>query len=207
MPLASAPYLPEGFTLPQGVLVFDTEHVMYGKAGSQGHQIIAVTTLEGGVQPIVKTGFARTPLEERALLEDTNRRIAQAEVVVTFNGKSADIDPLRDRSYAWRLPFSEPRVHLDAYERWYRHQRGEEGQGLQAFERNVLGYHRRGDVSGNKMTSLYKDWLNGKDVPKMKAVLGHNMDDVVSTAIAANHAADAGAFGPTYQRLFKEGRP
>jgi hypothetical protein len=59
---------------------------------------------------------------------------------------------------------------------------------LQALERELLGFVRRGDVPGDEIPRLYFDYLRRRDGRALARVFEHNRLDIVSLAALSIHA-------------------
>jgi uncharacterized protein len=141
---------------------------------------------------------------ERALLEALREQIDAAPFVASYNGRTFDA-PLMDVRWAFhRLPSPfETKPHFDMLppaRRLWKH-RGERpggalaqfgertGCSLMAFERQLLRFHRVGDVPGFEIPSRYFHFLRTGDAAGLESVLEHNRLDLVSLAVLTARAA------------------
>ena len=151
---------------------------------------------------------------ERALLDALRAQLEAAPFVASYNGRTFDA-PLMDVRWAFhRLPSPfETKPHFDMLppaRRLWKH-RGErpsgalerfreaEGGGrpvdarsgcsLMAFERQLLGFRRVGDVPGFEIPSRYFHFLRTGDASGLESVLEHNRLDLVSLAVLTARAA------------------
>jgi uncharacterized protein YprB with RNaseH-like and TPR domain len=167
-----------------------------------------------------------SPVHERALLDGVSRELAQANVLVSFNGKSFDAPLLEARCMYHRLPWTrDDAAHLDALHaarRFWGPRRAtaadaalpSDGCTLTALEREVLGYRRRGDVPRLEIPARYFRFLRTGDPQPLAAVLDHNRLDLLTLAALtarllwltaggaarAANAREAYALGVTYAR-------
>jgi len=138
---------------------------------------------------VVRQFFMRRPDEERALLDQVVKAVADAAAVVTFNGRSFDLPLLTARFRLNRLEMPLADVpHFDllvAARRVWR--RRLDSCALTSLEREVLRYSRAtDDVPGWLIPTLYQRYLWEGDVIPMARVFYHNREDVLSmVALAA----------------------
>lgn len=125
--------------------------------------------------------------EEAPVLARVARRIREASMLVTFNGKSFDLPVLRTRFVMTRVPFPEEPPHLDLLHvarRLHKTRKQNEGWGatLGAIERDVLGFVREDDVPSGEVSACYLHFLRTSDPRALMGVVEHNAWDVVSMA-------------------------
>ena len=151
-------------------------------------------------------GFLRDPAEERAMLAEVAERVAAADAVVSFFGKSFDRHRLEDKLRQHRLssPF-EGRPHLDLYHplnrlycrrsHWERlaggggpapTEAGYRDGRLSTMEAGLCGLERIDDLSGAHAPAAWFDFLAGRP-HLLEAVFDHNADDVWSLATLTAH--------------------
>ncbi len=128
--------------------------------------------------------LARDYAEEAAILDGFTRRYERAGVLVTFNGKSFDMQQIRERSAfhgldtAWHQP-----PHLDLL---YESRRRWKGQlrrfNLQHLEWRLLNRHRVGDIPGAAIPDAYHDFVRTKDARRLADILHHNLLDLLTMA-------------------------
>ena len=126
-------------------------------------------------------GFVREPAEEAAVLAEVARRVADAEGVVSFFGKSFDRHRLEDkmRVYGIDAPFADL-PHLDLYHPLVRLYRGAFDNGrLGTFERELCGVQRTDDLPGSFAPEAWFDFLASR-AHLLEQVFQHNADDVLS---------------------------
>ncbi len=144
---------------------------------------------------------------ERALLDGLASIFDEASLVVTFNGRTFDV-PLMETRWAFHRTASptDDLPHFDmlppARRLWGRAGR-DAGQApeavscsLGALERNVLGFHRVGDVGGFEIPLRYFEFLRTGDAGLIGGVLEHNRLDLLSTAAVMAHALSLAHDGP-----------
>jgi uncharacterized protein YprB with RNaseH-like and TPR domain len=121
--------------------------------------------------------------EEAAVLARVAKRLREAELLVTFNGKSFDMPVLRTRFVMNRVAFPPEPPHLDLVHVARRLHKGRgAGAALGAVERNVLGFVRENDVPSGEVSACYLHFLRTGDGRALLGVIEHNAWDVVSMA-------------------------
>jgi hypothetical protein len=174
---------------PRRMLLFDTETTgLSGGAGTLPF-LIGLGWFEGeGLK--VEQLFLSRPGEERPMLHRLAERMAEASVLVSYNGKSFDWPLLRTRFVMNRLAPPPPRPHLDLLHcarRVFRYRGG--SARLQDIEAEVLGHRRQGDVPGHLIPELYFAYLRGRGAGAMRRVLDHNAWDLLLLAALLGHLA------------------
>ncbi|MED5464989.1 MAG: ribonuclease H-like domain-containing protein [Myxococcota bacterium] len=167
---------------PRRALFLDTETT--GLAGGSGTVpfLVGVGFFEGESFRVEQL-LLRELGAEKPLLRWLGERIAASSSVVSFNGKSYDWPLLRTRFVMNRLPPPTLPPHLDllhSARRVFRHQLSE--MRLTTLEREVLGYHRQGDIPGAEIPKRYFDYLESGEGGLLEDIVRHNADDVVAMA-------------------------
>ncbi len=168
---------------PSRIAFLDTETT--GLAGGTGTVAFLV-----GVGRMTDRGFRvkqyvmRDFSEEASMLHALAEDLKDAEVLVTYNGKSYD-EPLLATRYTLariRPPFGRLE-HLDllhgARRLW---KLRFDSCKLVELESQILGYIREGDVAGGFIPQIYFDYLKTRRPAAMKGVLHHNQLDILSLA-------------------------
>jgi uncharacterized protein YprB with RNaseH-like and TPR domain len=135
-------------------------------------------------------GFLAAPGDERALLQETAERIAEASAIVSFFGKSFDRHRLEDkmRVHGVAPPFASV-PHLDLYWPLRRaHQGRFENCRLKTLERELAGVVRDDDLPGSFAPAAWFDFLAGRP-HRLEGVFRHNLEDVLSLVALLPHAA------------------
>lgn len=132
---------------------------------------------------ILEQWLLRTPEEEAATLTRLAERLAEADWLVTFNGRTFDLPLLRTRFAVHRMgdPSVDLAGHLDllhASRRLLRH--GLPDCRLATIEARRLSLTRVGDIPGHEVPASYVAWLHGEDPGPLLKVVAHNRDDVLS---------------------------
>ena len=130
--------------------------------------------------------LAGHPDEEGAVLQATARALAEADVLLSYNGRTFDLPIIRDRLRWWRLSYEEPRRHVDLLwlvRRHYKEQCDMPACGLADAERYVLGVARPDDVPSSQVPELYARFLKIGDARLLEPVLRHNLYDVAATLL------------------------
>jgi len=177
------------------IVFFDTETT--GLSGGAGTLAFLVGCgwfdEDGGFT--VRQFFLAGPAGERPMLDALEAILADASLLVTFNGRTFDV-PLMETRWAFHrhAAATDDMPHVDmlhpARRLWGR--RGEapdaDGCSLSSLERRVLGVHRLGDVPGFEIPARYFHFLRTGDASVIEGVLEHNRYDVLSTAAVMAHA-------------------
>ena len=133
---------------------------------------------------VLEQAFMRDFDEEEAMLRYLDTLFANAETVVTFNGKSFDVPLLRTRYIANRLPFRFDAIaHFDlvhAARRIWKMRLKDCSLGN--IERTVLGIKRHGDVPSAEIPQMWLDYLHTRDARQLKRVFYHHSMDILSLA-------------------------
>lgn len=171
---------------PERILFLDTETT--GLSGGTGTYVFLV-----GVgffrddHLVVRQVFMRHHAEEPAMLAAVADLLADAEAIVTFNGKSFDMPLLMTRFTANRQRRAFPSlVHLDLLHPSRRFWRDRlEACNLGTLERAILGHTRVRDIPSWMIPDLYFRYVRGADPAPMARVFEHNLHDVLSLVTLA----------------------
>jgi uncharacterized protein YprB with RNaseH-like and TPR domain len=142
------------------------------------------------------------PSGERAMLDELGGILADASLLVTYNGRTFDVPFMETRWAFHRTPCPTDSVaHLDmlpaARRLWRRRDAGDDGGcSLAAIERAVLGVHRVNDVPGFEIPARYFYFLRTGDAGALEGVLDHNRHDIVSLAAVMSQALWLAREGP-----------
>ncbi len=132
----------------------------------------------------VRQFFLRDYPEEPSALAALSHSLADALVLVTYNGKSFDI-PLLETRYRLsraRPPF-ERLAHLDLLHSARRLWRFRfDSCRLMELENRILGHEREGDVPGAQIPEIYFDYVRTHRAARLAQVFTHNALDIVSLA-------------------------
>ena len=136
--------------------------------------------------------FARDFSEERACLNFLLEMAKEKRFLVTYNGKAFDVGLLSTRFILNRLPDGLTAMpHLDLLHparRLFGHRL--ENNRLSTMEKDIIGFHRYGDVPGSEIPQRYFDWLRYRDPRPLEEVFEHNRLDVISMAALAIYLAE-----------------
>ena len=164
---------------PRRAVYLDTETTgLDGGAGTYVY-LVALGTFEEGCFRVWQ-GFLRGPEGERELLAACAERIAAAETMISFFGKSFDRHRLEDkmRCHGIAPPFERP--HLDLYHPLRRLMGGSLRDGrLATLERSLCAVEREEDLPGSQAPAAWFDYLAGRP-HRLEGVFQHNLDDVLS---------------------------
>lgn len=172
------------------LLFFDTETTGLGIGAGNVPFMIGIGYYTE-TELVVEQLFIRHPAEEMAMLSDLSARLDQADIVVSYNGKSFDWPILKNRYIMNRLPFpkKEP-LQLDFLHpsrNLWKHTLP--SCRLSSIETERLGIERFEDVPGSLAPTLYFQYLAMGSVEPVKGVFLHNEQDVVALAGLAIHFA------------------
>ena len=143
-----------------------------------------------GIGRIRPEGFALTQYfmrdfcDEPSMLHAVSESLADADVVVSYNGKTYDIPLLETRYRLARMkPPFERMAHLDllhgARRLWKLRL---ESCRLTELEQQILGVEREGDIAGDMIPFVYFEYLRRKEAWKLAPIFLHNALDIVTLA-------------------------
>ncbi|WP_433936925.1 ribonuclease H-like domain-containing protein [Sorangium cellulosum] len=119
--------------------------------------------------------------EEEPILRRLAERLADASMIITYNGKAFDMPLLRTRYVMNRLPPPPELPHLDLVHVARRiHKARLKTRTLIALEHDVLGRVRVGDVPGGEIVACYAHFLRTGDEEALLGVVEHNAADVLA---------------------------
>jgi len=122
--------------------------------------------------------------EESAVLEAVHARLCNAQVLLTFNGKSFDIPLLQSRFVLARRPWPLPSaLHVDLIHparRLWSLRLGDCSLGN--LENKLLARTRCLDVPGNEIPSIYFNYSRTGNPSGIRAILQHNRQDIETLA-------------------------
>jgi uncharacterized protein YprB with RNaseH-like and TPR domain len=141
---------------------------------------------------------------ERALLEAVSQFVEDADLIVTYNGKTFDVPVMETRWLFHRMEMPLDGVpHFDALHaarRLWKTRPGDDttrdGCRLTALERALFDVRRMGDVPGFEIPSRFFRFLRSGDPRPLEPVLEHNRLDLVSLAAVTARAARLVDDGP-----------
>jgi uncharacterized protein YprB with RNaseH-like and TPR domain len=166
----------------EGALFLDTETT--GLAGGTGTIAFLVGLAWWSAADerfVTELLFLPNFASEAAMLEHLASRLRAAKFLVTFNGKSFDVPLLKTRFTLNRRAFPFDGPHLDLLHVARRLHRGRDfGVRLQALEQALFGLERVDDIPSAQVAQAYLAWLRGGDSAPVRAVLEHNVQDVLT---------------------------
>ncbi len=136
--------------------------------------------------------FARDFSEEKASLHFLLEMARGKSFLVTYNGKTFDVGLLSTRFILNRLPDSLTAMpNLDLLHparRLFGHRL--QNNRLSTMEKDVIGFHRYGDIPGSEIPQRYFDWLRYCDPRHLAEIFEHNRLDVISMAALSLHLTE-----------------
>ncbi|MBZ5555788.1 MAG: ribonuclease H-like domain-containing protein [Acidobacteriia bacterium] len=200
---AGAPLFANGTPARAPFVFFDLETTgLSGGAGTQAF-LVGFAWCEDDVfvtRQYVLTRYA----DERPLLERVAGELTRAGALVSFNGKSFDAPVLETRYLFHRLAWIGADVpHVDVLHPARQFWKGDDCS-LVALERDVLGFHRIGDVPGFDIPERYFQFVRCGDARPLAAVLEHNRLDLVSLAALTSRLLHLSRVGPREARSARE---
>jgi uncharacterized protein YprB with RNaseH-like and TPR domain len=165
-------------------LYLDTETT--GLAGGTGTVafLVGLGGFEADGSFVVEQLLVRNLGEEGPMLARVAERIAEASMLVTFNGKSFDMPLLRTRFVLARQSIGVEPPHLDLVHVARRIHRARGGAfRLVRLERDVLGFEREDDVPSGDVAAHYLHFLRSGDARALLGVVEHNAWDVATMAV------------------------
>ena len=167
---------------PKRALYLDTETT--GLSGGTGTVafLVGVAWLDEATSSFVlEQTLLRRLGEEAPILGRLAERLADASMIVTYNGKAVDWPLIRTRFVMNRMTPPAPPPHLDLVHLARRIHRGRAGaRTLVAIENDVLGRARVGDVPGGEVVACYAHYLRTGDEGSLLGVVEHNEADVLA---------------------------
>ncbi|MBQ3925034.1 MAG: ribonuclease H-like domain-containing protein [Firmicutes bacterium] len=130
------------------------------------------------------TQYLAESIEDEALvLEATLEKLAELDMVMTYNGRRFDMPFTYTRAEALRIPIERRPFDFDLYPVVKKH------SGINAFTPNLkqttlenfmgLWNLRKDTIDGGKSVMMYYDWLSSRDDGLREKILLHNHDDVL----------------------------
>jgi hypothetical protein len=148
---------------------------------------------------------------ERALLAAAAALFGDADLIVTYNGKTFDVPVMETRWAFHRMqPVLDEVPHFDMLHPARRLWRtrptisDEGGCRLTTLERALLNIRRVGDVDGFEIPGRFFQFLRTADPRPLEPVLEHNRLDLVSLAALTSHALRLTAGGESACRDARE---
>ncbi len=168
---------------PTTALFFDLETTGLMGGGGNLAFIVGVATVRSDGTVDLMQFLLREPGDEPALLAAVMPLIEQAEVLVSFNGKSFDRHVLADRFVMNRMnpdPVLD-KPHLDLIHPARRLFKGAmRSCSLGRLEERRLGVFRQDDLPGSEAPAAWFAWLRTGDRSAVLRVLDHNALDLLS---------------------------
>jgi uncharacterized protein YprB with RNaseH-like and TPR domain len=222
---AEAQLVMAGAPAPTPFFFFDLETTgLSGGAGTYAFLVGCGAFADDGAF-VTRQFLLLRPTDERPLLRMVGAELADAGVLVTFNGKSFDAPLIETRYLFHRLKWTGGALpHLDLLHpaRRFWGDRGGAGSpcSLQMLEQLILAVRRTGDAPGFEIPARYFQFVRTGDSAPLAAVLEHNRRDLLSLAAltarlldlvksgsdAVDHPGEALALGHVYAHGGLDGR-
>lgn len=190
-------------------LFLDTETTGLGGTGAMAF-LVGLAWFDASGRLVLEQLLLREPADETALLLHLSRRLREASLLVTYNGKTFDMPLLATRFVMNRLTAPPFPPHLDLLHVARRLHKDRLGQcRLVSLESGVLGFERGPDIPGEEIPPLYSHYLRTGRANVLWPVVEHNAWDVMSMAaltglygepIEALHADDLVGLAKTLKR-------
>jgi uncharacterized protein YprB with RNaseH-like and TPR domain len=165
---------------PRRALYLDTETTGLGGGTGTLAFLLGLSWFDDN-GAILEQLLLRSPAEEPAMLQYLACCLDGKSMLVTFNGKSFDWPLLQTRYVMNRMQAPESLPHLDLLSIARRIHRKRIGSvSLKHVESEVLGLERGPDVDGSEIAPRYHHYLRSSDESVLKAVVDHNVIDVLS---------------------------
>jgi uncharacterized protein YprB with RNaseH-like and TPR domain len=163
-------------------LFLDTETSGLGGAGTVAFLIgLAWFDAEGRLN--IEQLLLKNLGDESAQLAWLRKRVEQAGMIVSYNGKAFDLPLLATRYVMNREPPLPVLPHLDLLHVGRRLHKARLGAcRLVSLESDVLGFERGPDVEGSEIPARFAHFLRTGDEHSLAIVVEHNAWDVVSMA-------------------------
>ncbi len=184
---------------PKRALYLDTETTgLSGGTGTVAFLLGLAMFDEHAGAFVLEQVFIKRLGEEAPMLEHLARRLEDASMIVTFNGKAFDWPLLRTRAVMNRRPPLRELPHLDLLHVARRiHKARLASCNLRTIEEEVLGSVRIDDVGGADICACYMHYLRTRDASAISGVVEHNAADVLSmVALAGFYGEPVGSLGP-----------
>lgn len=186
----------DGGTPGMSTLFFDLETTgLAGGAGTFAFLVGCGGFVGGGfrTRQYFLTGYGA----ERSLLAAVAECMADADLLVSFNGRTFDA-PLLETRYLFHrssMPFAHV-PHLDMLHTARRLWNGDDGCSLRFLEGALVGVKRRGDVPSAEIPVRYVHYVRTGEVKPLIPVFEHNRLDLLSLAVLTAMAVDLVEQGP-----------
>ena len=169
------------------ILFLDLETTGLGVGAGNVPFMTGIAYIEGG-RFVIEQTLIRHPAEERAMLEELRRKLAERPYLATYNGRTFDWPLLKGRfimngfgrsaaAEPWHLDFLHPSRSI-----W---RNTLASLRLSHVEEERLGIARSGDVPGSMAPAIYFRFLQDGDPEPLGGVFRHNELDMLSLACLA----------------------
>lgn len=174
-------------TFKKRILFFDTENC--GLRYRDPIFMIGMADFSDGIK--MKSLVARDYSEEKAVIKYFLDSLSKYEAFFTYNGRSFDMPRVSERAKQNGIMLNSHRYktlkeiigerHIDLYQILKKKTELPDAK-LQTVEKTIFGHAREGDIPGNMIPKVYRDYVYGaEDGEKMAKLIHHNMLDTAST--------------------------
>lgn len=142
---------------------------------------------------VIRQLFARDYSEEKAVLLEAERSLAECRALVTFNGKSYDVPFMRERAAYHRMDLEslDGKPHLDLLHWSRRRWKGSVTNcKLKTLEWEICRQRRWGDVPGDAIPGIYHHYVRTGDPYQLVPVFHHNVLDLVTMVDLVSRLVD-----------------
>lgn len=174
---------------PSGIVFLDLE-----TCGLRGKPLFLIGLARLGDEDVeLELLLARDLGEESAVIAAAAQRLAGAEALVTFNGRSFDVPFLQERARYWRVPVRVPPLHLDLLESARRRWKHLPNHKLQTIEHDICGRERDDDdVPGAEIPGVYRQFTATGNGALLRPIVEHNAQDLLTLVALAARLTSAG---------------
>lgn len=127
--------------------------------------------------------LARNPAEEKALLWETIKRLQQATIIISYNGRSFDLPYLKGRMRFQGLNDQVNAFHFDLLRQVRKNYRSQlPNCRLLTIERHLFNQERIDDLPGIQVAEYYQKYVDTGDRGYLTPILEHNACDLLTMA-------------------------
>jgi len=125
---------------------------------------------------------------EYEILEQFNKLLTNKKALVTFNGKSFDVNFIDARMSYYNIENNIFDYHN--FDLYYFSRNAFKGKqeyfNLKEIDKKILNKNRGNDINGDDVCYYYNRFLNTKNINFLKPIINHNKEDIISLALLLN---------------------